>query len=193
MSNSNPPVGRYFSAEKPYAYRSHPSVPEELCVCERMPSSLPESRPQYEAWVKFCELTPEQMPHAKVLEAKRKPYALTKRYLLRSVVLPGRRYVSNIITDAQGFSLICEPLGLFDWVLFAGAHYSAAHGMDLEFARGMFRPKALPEPAKQRVNPTWGVGYETGTGLCTILALERPESQRLFLGGQSGGYFVPKL
>jgi hypothetical protein len=161
-------------------------VVEELCLAEQILRTLPRAQKEYEVWLRAGGYSAKELPFADLQSRATKPYQLTERYVLKAPVLPGRLYRSNVITDGNLWPFLTEQGGLFDFVINRAVEFCVSLGMRHEDANDCFRLNPRKEPCGYVRNPFWAVGYERGTGLCTILELNSDETERLYLQGRPG-------
>jgi hypothetical protein len=186
----NSPVKPYFLVRRPAHLQLRPDLPEELCVADSMTRLLPRTEQSHKAWLRICGHAAKKYPLAMMASLSNRPYEPTNRYVLQAVTLPGNVQHTNIITDGNLWSVVCEYKGLFQSVIDRAIELTVHLGVDPGAAQGMFVSPAGPKPAATRGHSRWAVGYERISGLGTILAAHRPGTIQTFLEGRSG-YYTP--
>lgn len=184
------PAKPYFLVTRPAHYGFRTDLLEELCVGDSMGRLLPRDEQRHKHWLRICGLSGNEFPLAKMAPLAERPYQVTKRYVLQAVVLPGNTQHTNLITDGNQWSVVCEYGGLFQAVIDRAVELSIYLGLKPETARGMFVATLGQGPATTRGQSRWAVGFEPASGHCTILAAEYAGTIRTFLEGRSG-YYAP--
>ena len=184
------PVRPYFLVDRPAHFRFRRDLIEELCIGEAMARSLPKSIETYQAWLEVCGLTPMDYTLSELKKAAAQPYQPTERFVLQTVIRRGNMQVSNILSDGNRWAVVCENYGLFQAVMDRALELADLLGYAPEKMRDKFVIKAKDNAKNFLRFPAWAIGYERGTGLCTVLDVEHPESKKHYLAGR-GGYFTP--
>ena len=157
---------------------------------EIMFRNLPRTEEQHQAWLRFCGLVPVSYPLETLKPFVGRVYQPTQRYVLQTVLMPNRLQATNVITDGNLWAVPTEFGGLFDFILLRAVALAAYYGVPPDQAKARLFLQDRKTPDNSRRYAEWAIGYERGTGLCTILEVNRGETKRHFLEG-SGGYFTP--
>ncbi len=186
--NPNKPP-EYFNVERPAHFRVRGDLIEELCGGEAISRLLPRNEAQYRHWLTVTGNPAGGYPLIHFHEHVGKIYEPTLRYALHQAILPGYEHPVNILTDGRGWSGWVDYGGLFDFVLLRAVEFAESHGFSPPYpTENLFR-KRESNAGSVALRANWFVGYERGSGLCTLL--ERGgDSETLFLAGRSG-YWTP--
>lgn len=188
QNNAIPPP--YFNVERPAHFRVRPDLIEELCVPEIARASLPKTEKQYSAWRQISNIRADQFPLERTVSMRTKPYEATDRYILRPLILAGQARVSTTILDAHGIGVFCESGGLWDFVINRAVEFAVWKRLEEPVARAMLLPNVGRASHTTNVYATWTIGYERRTGLCTLLARDHGDTERLYLA-REGCFYTP--
>ncbi len=183
-------VKTYFKVSRPAHFRVRPDLIEELGLPDHILGTLPTTIQEHDTWLKWTGFDAALVPFASLPVHTAAQYKMTARYVLKSPVLPGRLRYMNVILDGNFWVCRSEYGGLFDHVILRAVEFALTMGLPRDHALRLFRAGPLREAREEVSGPTWGVGFEAGTGLCTILALKHEGTEQLFLRGRPG-YYTP--
>ena len=173
----NPNVPFYLTAPGKAHFRLRPDVIEELCIADAFARTLPRSPEEHARWLAKWGRSAADVPYQSIALAIGRPYELTPRYVLHPAILPGWDYLSNVITDGRGWSVMCEFGGLYEFVFARAVQFCESRGYDRCKVREQLFPKLEKNPGPQCRYGRWALEYERATGFCTIVP-------------QAGGRFV---
>jgi hypothetical protein len=188
--SSGAPKPFYFEVPEPSHFRLRTDLIEELCIPDAFALTLPRTPEAHARWVSSWGHSAEDLPFHAIRLFLESRYQPTARYLLHPAILREAASVQNILTDGRGWSVRCERYGLYDFVINRAVEYAVSRGYEEGRARALFFPKPGGKEKQGRRHGEWSIGYECVTGLCTILARIRDQTESRYLAGQPG-YFVP--
>jgi hypothetical protein len=190
MDDSTNSLRPYFQVERPAHFLARKDVVEELCLAEQILRTLPKAQKEYEVWLQASGYSAVELPFADLQSRAAKRYERTERYVLKSPVLPGRLHRTNVITDGNLWPFVTEQGGLPEFIINRAVEFCVSLGMRHGDANDCFRLNPRKEPCDYVRNAPWAVGYEKGSGYCTILEMNCEETERLYLQGRPG-YLTP--
>jgi len=148
-----------------------------------MTLTLPKTEKAHTHWLSLCGFTAKDYPFVKVLEETDLRYQATNRVLLYTSVLPSQSHRTNLIKDAHGWSVPCEPGGLFEFVLLRAVEFAAWRGFPKKDAWDYLHANNGVNTTPFRRIAAWSVGYDRTQGSCTILSNE-PKDEAAYLKGK---------
>jgi hypothetical protein len=193
MSNDPAPGSRrpaYLNAPPPAHFCIRTDLIEELCVADAFERTLPRTPEAYARWIRTWGRSADELPFDAIKPFVGRPYEPTPHYLFHPAILQGASWVQNVLTDGRGWSICCERDGLYDFVINRAAEFAATRGCDKARALALLLPEPDVKSNQGSQHGEWSIGYECATGLCTILARSRDQTELRYLAGQPG-YFVP--
>ena len=165
----NPRFPASLLAPAPAHFRARDDLIEELCVPEAFARTLPRTKEAHAQWLVHWGLSAAEAPFEVIQPFIGRPYEPTLRYILHPAIFPGSELLFNIMTDGRGWSVCCEPGGLFSFVIDRAVEFVVGRGYERERMRGMFHPKIEHNPGPKLRHGWWAVSYERTSGFCTIV------------------------
>lgn len=184
MSNQSP-VPHYFDVTRPWHFRARPDFAEEICLVDAAESSLPRTSATFSLWQKATPSSPNFQSYAGFSTALAQGYRPSRRLLLQPIVLDGEESTTGVIVDAKGWWTPVPFEGLYLSIFHRAAELMCLKGLKFERFSRLLDPTLSPKSRQGwRVAPVC-VGYERGSGLCSLLASDREESRDAFIFGGS--------
>lgn len=161
-----------------------PDLLEELCFVEALEATLPESENEHAAWTRTIGFPANEFPHEWV--QRNHPPSIPRRAIFSSVILQGDQQRRFVVTDPVKRSVQLPLDGLHSALYLRALEYAEAQGLSREQALSHFQIGALetPHPGPYWLQSNWGLGYQPGLGLCTVLDLRERSTEDRFLWEQ---------
>ena len=128
MPSHSPKGPSYRSAPRSAHFRMRPDLIEELCIPDAFARTLPRTPAEHARWLAHWGLSATEAPFEGIQPFIGRPYELTARYILHPAILPGSGLLLNIMTDGRGWSVCCEPGGLFSFVIDRAVEFVVGRG-----------------------------------------------------------------
>lgn len=195
MSSSfarKPNLPWYLTAPRPAHFRLRTDLLEELALAEAFEQTLPRTREAHARWLAQLGRTEKELPFEGIQPFVGRAYEPTPRYIFHPAVFPASDWIFSVVTDARGWSVGCEPGGLYDAVIKRAAEFVASYGCEFPKALAAFYPRCGAALRSGPRHGIWRIGYERATGLATILWPNHNETKEGYLTGRSD-YTVPNF
>ncbi len=153
-------------------------------------ASLPKKPSEHEAWARSVGFPPEEYPFEWVQRGW--PPSFPRRVILSCVIPAGTKERRFVITEPNRWSVQQSCHGLYGFVYMRALEYARWRGMthNTGLAHLALRSLQVAHPGPYWRQAKWGIGYEHGSGLCTLLLMDDHATEELFLEDRIG-YATP--
>jgi hypothetical protein len=185
-----PPKPDYFDVPEPWFFRCRPDLTVELGLSDEFMRRWPKDGEMLRRLCAFSGYPEDKFAFDKFDTSNPMFYISGTRHVLLRTTLPGREDTHCLVMSSGNWSVPVEP-ALVTFVLERAIEFLVYEGIEPETSRYWFEGERGKNGGTIRRTTPCGVGYERGSGLCTILILGNGSEQK-FLRGDSD-FVVPAL